>query len=560
MPSATFVSHEPAVIAADAGDGSFNTQQDLTLKQPQTSLESTIDTRSPLSPSTTRNYFGNGKQNLYNRGGNVSGVNNNIINSYDKMPQSLPTPPLQSSSDDYHYQPQQSQSHSHHRSSSTISESFANTNHSKGYLSSVFSTSNNSQDVQADLSTHHIDSTARNMNPIQNLMNYVMPNNTHFAVSDNLKFILNCCMWYMSSSLTNNMGKQILNMFRFPVTLTFIQFGLVAMWCYGVATLFGVTQIRSPTRRIAETMAPLAVFLIVGHVFSSIAISRVPVSLVHTIKALAPLFTVMFYRFVFQVRYTSKVYISLLPLTLGVILACTFTFSNNLIGLLCAFLSCLVFVSQNIFNKKLIFKEASLGKSDPNKLDKMNMLFYSSALSFILMSPLWLYSDGMGLLFSSGDNELSTTSTISDDGVNSSQLCMLLLLNGSTNFAQNWFAFTTLSMTSPVTYSIASLVKRIFVIVMSILWFGQQVSFAQSLGIMLTFVGLWMYQSAKRDVDRGETKIREKSMDNVLPTSASANPASLYDDNNSNTTSNSIQSWISNRWNGTWATREGKIQ
>ena len=285
MPSATLVSHEPAIIAADAGDGSFNTQQDLTLKQPQTSFESNIDTRSPLSPSTTRNYFGNGKQQLYNRGGSVSGTNNNINNNYDKMPQSLPTPPLQSSSDDYHYQPEQSQSHSHHRSSSTISESFTNSNINKGYLSSVFSASNNNQDVQDDLSTHHIDSiTTRSTNPIQNLMNYILPNNAHFVLSDNLKFILNCCMWYMSSSLTNNTGKQILNMFRFPVTLTFIQFGLVAMWCYGVAMVFGVTQIRSPTRRIAETMAPLAVFLIVGHVFSSIAISRVPVSLVHTIK------------------------------------------------------------------------------------------------------------------------------------------------------------------------------------------------------------------------------------------------------------------------------------
>ncbi|KAI9493303.1 triose-phosphate transporter family-domain-containing protein [Zychaea mexicana] len=370
------------------------------------------------------------------------------------MPQSLPTPPLPSS-DDYQYQ---SQLHS-----SSSPEDYG-----KGYLPSVFA----GQDAQADLSTRHIDSTSSSS--LQNLWNFMMPR-ARFGLSDNLKFILNCCMWYISSSLTNNTGKQILNMFKFPVTLTFIQFGLVAMWCYVAAMGFGVTQIRSPTRRIAETMAPLAVFLIVGHVFSSIAISRVPVSLVHTIK-------------------------------------------------------------------KLIFKEANLGKGDPNKLDKMNMLFYSSLLSFILMSPLWLYSDGASLM---ADRETE---------VGASQLCVYFLLNGSTNFAQNWFAFTTLSMTSPVTYSIASLVKRIFVIVMSILWFGQQVSFAQSLGIMLTFVGLWMYQSAKRDVDRGETKVREKSVD-VLPTSSGSSGS--FDNNG---TTSSIQSWMSSRWNGTWAARGGKNQ
>ncbi|KAI8142656.1 triose-phosphate transporter family-domain-containing protein [Fennellomyces sp. T-0311] len=507
MPAATLVSHEPAVIAADAGDGGFSTQ-DMGMKrqlqhQLQPSFDSSIDVRSP----TTNNYYG--KQQLYNRGGN----------NYDDIPQSLPTPPPPSS-DEYQYQPHHSPEH-----------------HSKGFLPSVF----HGQDSQADLSTRHIENTSTG--PLQNLWSYALPQ-SRFAVSDNLKFILNCCMWYLSSSLTNNTGKQILNMFKFPVTLTFVQFGLVAMWCYTVATVFGVTQIRRPTQRIATTMAPLAVFLIVGHVFSSIAISRVPVSLVHTIKALAPLFTVLFYRFIFQVRYTSKVYISLIPLTLGVILACTFTFSNNLIGLMCAFLSCLVFVSQNIFNKKLIFKEANLGKGDPNKLDKMNMLFYSSSLSFILMSPLWFYSDGTALMTAPRETEIS-----------SSQLFLYFVLNGSTNFAQNWFAFTTLSMTSPVTYSIASLVKRIFVIVMSILWFGQQVSFAQSMGIMLTFVGLWMYQSAKRDVDRGETKIREKSLD-VLPTSV-AGQSNSFD---SSSMTGSIQSWMSSRWNGAMAARGGKNQ
>lgn len=105
-------------------------------------------------------------------------------------------------------------------------------------------------------------------------------------------------------------------------------------------------------------------------------------------------------------------------------------------------------------------------------------------------------------------------------------------------------------MTSPVTYSIASLVKRIFVIVMSIIWFGQVVSFAQWIGILLTFVGLWMYQSAKRDVDRGESRIREKSLD-VLPTSSSA----TTDVGNES----SLQSWIAGRWNAVTAGRDTKI-
>lgn len=93
-------------------------------------------------------------------------------------------------------------------------------------------------------------------------------------------------MWYVASSLTNNTGKQILNVFRYPVTLTFLQFGLVAVCCFTAARLFGATHIRPPTSDITRTIVPLAVFLIVGHVFSSIAISRIPVSMVHTIKVI----------------------------------------------------------------------------------------------------------------------------------------------------------------------------------------------------------------------------------------------------------------------------------
>ncbi|KAI9302509.1 triose-phosphate transporter family-domain-containing protein [Cunninghamella echinulata] len=325
-------------------------------------------------------------------------------------------------------------------------------------------------------------------------------------------------MWYVASSLTNNTGKQILNAFRYPVTLTFVQFGLVAICCFAAAKLFGATHIRRPTSDITKTIVPLAIFLIVGHVFSSVAISRIPVSLVHTIKALAPLFTVLFYRFIFQVSYSMKVYISLLPLTLGVILACSFTFSNNMVGLACALGSCFVFVTQNIFSKKILFKESKLGDRNPNKLDKMNVLFYSSSISFLLMVPLWYYYEGYIFMDNSKDNvDLATATTMNNNNINSVshfRLFFYFILNGTMNFGQNWFAFTTLSLTSPVTYSILSLLKRIFVIVMSILWFGQQVTWTQSFGILLTFGGLWLYQRAKQDIDRGE---REKSVE-MLPT------------------------------------------
>ena len=99
-----------------------------------------------------------------------------------------------------------------------------------------------------------------------------------------LKLPLICLSWYMSSAVTNNIGKQIMNQFRYPVTLTFVQFWFVSIFCYMAAAGFSMTRIRPPTRGIIEMTAPLVGFQVVGHVFSSVAISRVPLSVVHTVK------------------------------------------------------------------------------------------------------------------------------------------------------------------------------------------------------------------------------------------------------------------------------------
>jgi solute carrier family 35, member E1 len=57
-------------------------------------------------------------------------------------------------------------------------------------------------------------------------------------------------------------------------------------------------------------------------------------------------------------------------------------------------------------------------------------------------------------------------------------------------------AFTILSVVSPVTYSVANTLKRVFVIVLSIIWFGNSVTFANGLGIVLALSGIYLYNRA----------------------------------------------------------------
>jgi len=183
------------------------------------------------------------------------------------------------------------------------------------------------------------------------------------------------------------------------------------------------------------------------------------------------------------------------------------TFGGQLVGVLYALLAALIFVTQNIFSKRL-FNEAAKAEAQglgvkSRKLDKLNLLCYSSGLAFILTSPIWFWTDGIVLIkdfLHDGSIDLTEKPHSFDHG----RLFLEFIFNGTFHFGQNIIAFTLLSMVSPVTYSVASLLKRVFVITVTLLWFRNPTTWIQGLGIALTFLGLYMYDrsSASNKADR----------------------------------------------------------
>jgi solute carrier family 35 protein E1 len=339
----------------------------------------------------------------------------------------------------------------------------------------------------------------------------------------------------MTSIFSNTSSKAILTALPKPVTLTLVQFGFVSSWCLILAALarryprlkqimpvlkFGI---RPPTKELIRVTLPLTLFQIGGHILSSDATSRIPVSLVHTIKGLSPLLTVMAYRIFFHIEYSIPTYLSLIPLTLGVVLACSADFNANLIGLLTAFASAILFVTQNIVSKQ-IFNDAAAAERDglpPSKFtkpDKLNLLCYSSGLAFLFTLPLWLWSEGFTLL---GDflNDASISLSNKPGAYDHGRLLLEFIFNGTFHFGQNIVAFVLLSMISPVTYSVASLIKRVFVIVFAIIWFGKPMTRIQAFGFLLTFVGLYLYDrtSDAAKADKRARLLQSKQQASLLP-------------------------------------------
>lgn len=326
----------------------------------------------------------------------------------------------------------------------------------------------------------------------------------------------------MTSALTNTSSKSILNAFPQPVTLTIAQFASVSVWCLILTWLAAIfpplrraipalkNGLRYPSWDVLSTALPLSIFQLLGHLLSSYSTSKIPVSLVHTIKGLSPLFTVLAYRVFFRIKYAKATYLSLVPLTVGVMLACSTDFSTNFLGIAAAFVAALVFVTQNIFSKKLFTASDRAategGTTRGKKLDKLNLLCYCSLGAFMFTAPVWLYTEGFGIVqeyWKDGEVLLSEKKGALDHG----PLLLEFVFNGIFHFMQNIMAFILLSLMSPVSYSVASLIKRVWVIVIAVIWFRSSTTRVQMVGIGLTCFGLYLYdRTSSEDAAERRTK------------------------------------------------------
>lgn len=69
----------------------------------------------------------------------------------------------------------------------------------------------------------------------------------------------------------------------------------------------------------------------------------------------------------------------------------------------------------------------------------------------------------------------------------------LLFADGVLNWLQNIIAFSVLSLVSPLTYSVASASKRVFVIAVSLFILGNPVTWMNIFGMMLAVLGVLAY-------------------------------------------------------------------
>ena len=130
---------------------------------------------------------------------------------------------------------------------------------------------------------------------------------------------------------------------------------------------------------------------------------------------------------------------------------------------------------QNVFSKKLL----------STHYNYINLQFYTSAAALVLQLPLMLYSHAGAWLRA--------------EHAWSSELALNLLLNGVAFHLQSVMAYAVMGLISPVSQSVANTLKRALLIWLSVLYFGNAVTWLSALGTAVCIGGVFSYNHARRE-------------------------------------------------------------
>ncbi|KAL3508515.1 hypothetical protein ACH5RR_027916 [Cinchona calisaya] len=285
--------------------------------------------------------------------------------------------------------------------------------------------------------------------------------------------------WWTLNVIFNIYNKKVLNIYPFPwltSTLSLAAGSLIML----ISWALRIAETPKTDLDFWKALFPVAVAHTIGHVAATVSMSKVAVSFTHIIKSGEPAFSVLVSRFLLGETFPVPVYLSLVPIIGGCALAAVTELNFNMVGFMGAMISNLAFVFRNIFSKR-----GMKGKS----VGGMNYYACLSIMSLLILTPFAIAVEGPQMW------ALGWEKAVSQIGP---QLIWWMAAQSVFYHLYNQVSYMSLDEISPLTFSIGNTMKRISVIVSSIIIFHTPVQPVNALGAAIAVLGTFLYSQAKQ--------------------------------------------------------------
>ncbi|XP_061946778.1 glucose-6-phosphate/phosphate translocator 1, chloroplastic-like isoform X1 [Populus nigra] len=281
-------------------------------------------------------------------------------------------------------------------------------------------------------------------------------------------------VWWALNVVFNIYNKKVLNAFPYPWLTSTLSLACGSLMMF-ISWATRIAETPKTDFEFWKTLFPVAVAHTIGHVAATVSMSKVAVSFTHIIKSGEPAFSVLVSRFLLGETFPSSVYLSLVPIIGGCALAAVTELNFNMIGFMGAMISNLAFVFRNIFSKK-----GMKGKS----VSGMNYYACLSMLSLLILTPFAIAVEGPQMWAAGWQTALS------EIGPN---FVWWIAAQSVFYHLYNQVSYMSLDEISPLTFSIGNTMKRISVIVSSIIIFHTPVQPVNALGAAIAVLGTFLY-------------------------------------------------------------------
>jgi solute carrier family 35 protein E1 len=290
-------------------------------------------------------------------------------------------------------------------------------------------------------------------------------------------------LWYLFNIAYNIYNKQALNVLKFPWTIATLQMAsglayFVPLWLLGIR--------KAPKLNASEikTLIPIALCHTGVHIGAVIALGAGAVSFAHIVKASEPVVTCGLNALLLGQILPLPVYLTLLPIIGGVAIASMKELSFTMLALASAMLSNVSSAARGVLSKKTMS-----GKKIGENLDPQNLYAVLTAMSTVILVPLMLAVEGTGMFKAIG-------TAVAAGEMTKQSIATLLACGGASYYAYNEVAFLALGKVNPVTHAVGNTIKRVVIIVASVVAFKTPMSKGSIIGSSIAIAGTLMYSLA----------------------------------------------------------------